>query len=38
MMSAWHVFAQLGFYPVDPCGGENIRSESLVRHSVKIVK
>ena len=37
-MCAWYVFAQLGFYPVDPCGGEYIRSVPLVRHSVKIVK
>ena len=23
-MSAWHVFACLGFYPVNPCGGEYV--------------
>ena len=23
-MSAWYVFAQLGFYPVNPCGGEYV--------------
>ena len=30
-MSAWYVFACLGFYPVDPCGREPVRFDPLVR-------
>ena len=27
-MSAWYVFATLGFYPFDPCGGEYVLGEA----------
>lgn len=23
-MSAWYIFSSLGFYPVNPCGGEYV--------------
>jgi len=29
-MSAWYVFAVLGFYPLDPCGGKYVKSEPLI--------
>jgi len=32
-MSAWHVFAMLGFYPVNPCGGEYVVGVPLVADS-----
>ena len=27
-MSAWCIFASLGFYPFDPCGGEYVLGEA----------
>lgn len=33
-MSAWHVFAMLGFYPVDPCGGNYVKGVPLVKHKL----
>ena len=29
-MSAWFVFAALGFYPLDPCGGTYVKTEPLL--------
>ena len=31
-ISAWYVFAALGFYPVDPCGGDYVQGTPLVKH------
>ena len=31
-ISAWYVFAMLGFYPVDPCGGEYVQGMPIVEH------
>ena len=33
-MSAWYVFACLGFYPFDPCGGEYVRITPQVKYSI----
>ena len=35
-MSAWYIFACLGMYPFDPCGGEYVRFEPLIP-GIKIV-
>ena len=29
-MSAWYVFAALGFYPLDPCGGAYVKTEPVL--------
>ena len=34
-MSAWYVFACLGFYPFDPCGGEYVRITPQVKYSIQ---
>ena len=33
-MSAWYMFASLGFYPVNPCGGEYIFGAPQVKQAV----
>ncbi len=33
-MSAWYVFSALGFYPVNPCGGEYVLGSPSVDHAV----
>ena len=33
-MDAWYVFAALGFYPVDPCGGEYVLGAPLFKETV----
>ena len=30
-MSAWYVFAAMGFYPFDPCGGEYVLGEAQMK-------
>lgn len=33
-MSAWYIFSALGFYPVNPVGGEYVLGTPLVNHAV----
>ena len=33
-MAAWYVFSVLGFYPVDPCGGDYVIGAPQVPHAV----
>lgn len=35
-MSAWYIFACLGFYPFDPCGGEYLRITPLVNAKITL--